>query len=289
MRSFPVFLSGLILLSLNACMLSPLSPQAAKNSQPLQIFRNPLSQVARPEIKEYPSPNHNERPANTRISAIVLHHTAMAGNAMAVARFFANPKAGVSAHYIVDRDGSIVQSVPDHLRAWHAGRSEFNGVANVNDFSIGIEICNLGDSIEPYSDAQYDGIIRLIAWLVKTYQIQYAGITRHRDIALPAGRKIDTSDNFSVERVITGVQALLSGNYTPPPTQPAPSVPDLPLFRTVVVEKGQQSFQDLADIHLDNVNRWIEIQALNPGLVTLKPGMQVKIPTTTDLFERLTH
>lgn len=292
MHPISVLLSALALLSLSACVLAPVPLQNMNTRQQVQTLRRnqSLNHIPRPDIKEYPSPNHNERPENTRISAIVLHHTAMAGDAVAVARFFANPKAGASSHYIVDRDGSIIQPVADHLRSWHAGRSEFNGVANVNDFSIGIEICNLGDSLEPYSDAQYDGIIRLVAWLVKTYQVPLSGITRHRDVALPSGRKIDTSNNFSMERVIKGVQALLSGSYTPPPlTQPASPAPNVPIFHTVVVEQGQNSLQDLADIHLDNINRWIEIQALNPGLVTIKPGVKVKIPTSTELFERLTR
>ncbi|PIQ23402.1 hypothetical protein COW36_15820 [bacterium (Candidatus Blackallbacteria) CG17_big_fil_post_rev_8_21_14_2_50_48_46] len=289
MRRNSASLIGLTVLALSACALQPgLIPQSLNPAQ-VQSQSKVRSRVARPEVQDFPSPNHNERPAGARISAIVLHHTAMAGNAQAVARFFANPKAGVSSHYVIDRDGSIVQPVADNLRSWHAGKSEFNGVGNVNDFSIGIEICNLGDSLEPYSDAQYDGIIRLVAWLVSTYQVPLESITRHRDIAIPAGRKIDTSNNFSVARVVQGVQALLNGSYTSPVAPPPATPPNLPEFRTVVVQQGQTTLQDLADIHLDNANRWVEIQALNPGLSTLKPGLKVKIPTTTEMFDRLSR
>lgn len=238
--------------------------------------------LTKPDTVVIASPNHNERPPQTAISTVVLHHTAMAGNARQVAAFFANPQAGVSSHYVIDRSGEIIQPVPDGLRAWHAGKSEFNGISNVNDFSIGIEICNLGDGSDPYPDTQYDAIIRLVAFLVETYQIPAVHITRHRDVAIPKGRKVDTSDNFSVARVNQGVQDLLNGTYQPPAVQPAEPPPIIPAYRTVVVAANQKTLKDLADIHLDNENRWAEIWLLNRELVTnpnqLKPGMQIKIP-----------
>lgn len=276
-------------LALSACVLmpNPINQPVNRNQPSLTAQSRSLRSIPRPIVEQFPSPNHNERPTNAKINTIVLHHTAMAGDARAVARFFANPKAGASSHYIVDRDGSIVQPVADDRRSWHAGKSEFNGMGDVNNFSIGIEICNLGDSLEPYSDAQYDGIIRLVGWLVQTYQVPLSQITRHRDVALPKGRKIDTSNNFSVERVVTGVRALLNGNYIPPAAQPPVPPPALPAFRTVVVESGQKSFEDLADIHLDNPKRWVEIQALNPGLTALKPGQTVRIPNHAEMFAEL--
>jgi N-acetylmuramoyl-L-alanine amidase len=213
MRPISAYSTALLLssLALSACALMPNplnQPLNRSNNPTLNAQSRSVRSVLRPDVLQMPSPNHNERPANAKINTIVLHHTAMAGDARAVARFFANPKAGASSHYIVDRDGSLVQPVADDRRSWHAGKSEFNGVGDVNNFSIGIEICNVGDSQEPYSDAQYDGIIRLVGWLVQTYQVPLNQITRHRDVAVPKGRKIDTSNNFSVERVVTGVRAL---------------------------------------------------------------------------------
>jgi N-acetyl-anhydromuramyl-L-alanine amidase AmpD len=293
MRPITACLTGLVFsaLLLNACALTGPLNLPLNRSQSVLRAQSSLSQarVTLPDVVQMPSPNFNQRPDNAKISTIVLHHTAMAGDARAVARFFANPKAGVSSHYVVDRSGELVQPVADNLRSWHAGKSQFNGVGNVNDFSIGIEICNLGDSLEPYSDAQYDGIIRLVAWLAQTYQIPLSNITRHRDIAIPSGRKIDTSNNFSVQRVRDGAQALLNGTYQPPSQTNPVAPPDLPAFRTVIVESGQKTLQDIADIHLDNANRWVEIQALNPGLGELKPGQKVKIPNHADLFDRLTR
>ncbi len=244
--------------------------------------------VSKPDVIKMISPNSNERPEGTKISAVVLHHTAMAADAKAVGNFFANPNAKVSSHYIVDRTGYIVQPVEDELRAWHAGKSGFQGMANVNNFSIGIEICNLGDSVEPYPDAEYDSIIRLVAYLVKTYNLKSEDITRHKDIAIPAGRKIDTSDNFSVKRVLDGVEALLNGNYNPPaPQQPAPV--ELPLFKDVIVKKGEFSLKILADIYLDDENRWQELKLANPNIPvsSIQVGTQIKIPTTYAFFDML--
>jgi N-acetyl-anhydromuramyl-L-alanine amidase AmpD len=149
-----------------------------------------------PLAAEVWSPNANERPAHTPISCIVLHHTHRAESALATAHFFAEPASQVSAHYVVDRDGSLVRCVPDDRRAWHAGVSRFQGVANVNDFSIGIEIANRGDNAEPYPEAQMRTVIRLVTWLAHRYGIPPERVTRHRDVALPPGRKVDPSDNF---------------------------------------------------------------------------------------------
>jgi len=236
--------------------------------------------IPKPPTKIIVSPNQNDRPADAKISAIVLHHTATSGTADAVGRFFQNPKAKVSSHYIVDRTGYLIEPVSEEARSWHAGRSSFQGQGNVNDFSIGIEICNVGDSLEPYPDAQYDSIIKLVAYLMDKYNIPVSGITRHRDIGLPAGRKIDTSNNFSMERVFEGVAALRAGTYQSPPAKPPVSV-NLPEFIEVTAPSGQ-SFEDLADIYLDVPARAEELAALNPTIASrgLRAGDTVRIPLT---------
>lgn len=87
------------------------------------------------------SPNYNQR--NKAIDAIVIHFTS-SGNLEGTIAWFQNPAAKASAHYVIDRDGSIVQMVKDEDRAWHAGKSSLYGRNNVNDFSIGIELVNWG-------------------------------------------------------------------------------------------------------------------------------------------------
>ncbi len=235
--------------------------------------------IPKPPVTVITSPNQNDRPDGTKISAIVLHHTASQGSANAVGRFFQNPAVKVSSHFVVDRTGYLVEPVSEEGRSWHAGRSTFQGQGNVNDFSIGIEICNVGDSQEPYPDAQYDSTIKLVAYLMDKYEIPVTGITRHRDIGIPAGRKIDTSNNFSMERVFAGVTALREGTYQSPPAK-APIAVNIPDFIEVKVSNGQ-SFEDLADIYLDVPERAKELAELNPVVASrgLRAGDTVRIPT----------
>jgi N-acetyl-anhydromuramyl-L-alanine amidase AmpD len=154
------------------------------------------------------SPNFNSR-KGARITAIVLHHTASSADARAIARYFQTREAQVSAHYVVDRDGSIIRCVPDEMRAWHAGPSHFAGENNVNDFSLGIEICNRGDSIEPYPAVQVAAVTRLIAHLTNRHGIPMDRVTRHRDVIVPRGIKVDPSDNFDFAGVVVAARHLL--------------------------------------------------------------------------------
>src|SRR5690606_34926877 len=91
----------------------------------------------------------------------------------------------VSAHFLVERDGSITQFVSCLQRAWHAGQSAFAGRDNCNDFSIGAEL--EGTDELPYTAAQYDSLVRLTRALRRAYPpITAHRISRHRPIA-PGG------------------------------------------------------------------------------------------------------
>lgn len=144
------------------------------------------------------SPNAGERPEDTVIDTVVLHHTA--GKALiGTVRWFWNPESQVSAHFTVGRDGSIVQHVSTYRRAWHAGRSvDGFGRNNVNDFSVGIEIDNVGDGNEPYPEAQLQAVEHVVSVLMRRHPIRQ--ITSHEYIAEPQGRKNDPI-NFPWERM----------------------------------------------------------------------------------------
>jgi N-acetyl-anhydromuramoyl-L-alanine amidase len=102
-----------------------------------------------------------------------------------------------SAHAVVRRDGEIVQYVPFHQRAWHAGQSHYRGRAACNDFSIGIEL--EGTDNTPYTDAQYEQLAALVEALLVTYPSLSADhIAGHHDIA--PGRKTDPGPAFDWER-----------------------------------------------------------------------------------------
>lgn len=104
----------------------------------------------------------------------------------------------VSAHALVRRDGGIVQYVPFHARAWHAGVSEWRGRAGCNDFSIGIELEGTDDS--PYEDSQYAALASLLRALFATYPVLSADrLAGHADVA--PGRKTDPGLSFDWARL----------------------------------------------------------------------------------------
>ena len=231
--------------------------------------------VPAPEVIEIPSPNFNDR-KGSGITAIVLHHTAVAVDAKSTAAFFKDPKSQVSSHYIVDRTGYVVRCVADDQRAWHAGKSSFQGQSDVNTFSIGIEICNVGDGVEPYPAAQVEAVEKLVAWLSVKYNIPMSRVTRHRDIALPAGRKQDTSNNFDVPAVLAAAQAIIDGQTpSPAPAKPWPTGYN-PADQRYVVQKGD-TLESIADDKFDTKTMASAIIRMNPG-VTLLPGTLLHLP-----------
>jgi N-acetylmuramoyl-L-alanine amidase len=145
-----------------------------------------------------PSPNHDER--DRPVSMLVLHYTGMLDTASAIDRL-KDPKAKVSCHYLVDEDGTILRMVPEERRAWHAGRSYWRGIRDVNGASIGIEIVNPGHEFgyRPFTEAQMDVLIPLVADIVERYSIPPINVVGHSDVA-PA-RKEDPGELFDWARL----------------------------------------------------------------------------------------
>lgn len=107
-----------------------------------------------------------------------------------VCEHFCKPDPGVSAHYTIDRDGSVYQHVDETEKAFHAGVSEMpDGRSGVNDFSIGIELVNLNDGIEPYPDEQMESLMCLVDDICTRQSISH--VVSHAEIARPKGRKSD--------------------------------------------------------------------------------------------------
>ncbi|MBB3227952.1 N-acetylmuramoyl-L-alanine amidase [Luteibacter sp. Sphag1AF] len=136
-----------------------------------------------------PSPNFNAR----RAQLIVLHHTSI-GNMEASRRVLSRAGGGnpVSAHYLIGDDGTIDQLVDDRDRSWHAGAATWAGVTDINSSSIGIELDN--DGVAPFSSAQIQALIRLLADLTTRLGIPKQAVVGHGDIA--PGRKNDPSVQF---------------------------------------------------------------------------------------------
>ncbi len=149
-------------------------------------------------IIDTPSPNFDER--TLPVSMIVLHYTGMQDAASAIARL-ADPEAKVSAHYVVAEDGQIVRMVAEESRAWHAGKSYWRGVTNINSASIGIEIVNPGHEFgyRPFPEAQVNAVIALMQDILTRHAITRGNIVGHSDIA-PA-RKEDPGELFPWARL----------------------------------------------------------------------------------------
>lgn len=146
--------------------------------------------------RETPSPNWNER--QLPISMVVLHYTGMQTGAEALERML-DPAAEVSAHYMIEEDGTVFRLVDEDKRAWHAGRSFWRGITDVNSASIGIEIVNPGHEwgYRPFTDAQMDALVPLLAEIKVRHDIPRANIVGHSEIA--PSRKLDPGELFDWE------------------------------------------------------------------------------------------
>lgn len=149
-------------------------------------------------IIERPSPNFNDR--QLAIGMIVLHYTGMQNGAAAI-DWLANPASGVSAHYVVAEDGTVLAMVDEAKRAWHAGRSWWRGVTDVNSTSIGIEIVNPGHEFGyvPFPAPQMDAVQALVADIAARHSIAPANVVGHSDIA--PTRKQDPGELFDWPRL----------------------------------------------------------------------------------------
>lgn len=143
-----------------------------------------------------PSPNFGARPEGVSPDMVVLHYTAM--KSCAGARdWLCNPEAGVSAHYVLGRDGTLFQLVAEADRAWHAGRGAWGAITDVNDRSIGIEIDN--DGASDFAEAQLVALERLLAGVLARWSIPPERVVGHSDTA--PGRKRDPGPRFPWRRL----------------------------------------------------------------------------------------
>ena len=149
-------------------------------------------------IVETPSPNFNER--QLPVSMIVLHDTGMQSAAAALARL-TDPAAEVSAHYLIDEDGTVHRLVAEDKRAWHAGQSHWRGITDVNSASIGIELVNPGHEFgyRDFAPAQIEALIPLLADIKDRHGITRGNIVGHSDIA--PTRKQDPGELFPWARL----------------------------------------------------------------------------------------
>ena len=161
------------------------------------------------------SPNCDDRPPGTEITLVVLHSISLPPGEYggdAIERLFTNrldPEAHpyfqeirglkVSAHFLIRRNGELIQFVPVEKRAWHAGASSWRGRERCNDFSIGVELEGTDDGA--FAEAQYRRLAALIRRLKKTLPLR--DIAAHSDIA--PGRKTDPGARFEWARLLAAL------------------------------------------------------------------------------------
>ena len=150
------------------------------------------------DVRDAPSPNFDNR--RSPPDMLVLHYTGMRTADEAVARL-RDPEAKVSAHYVVDEDGSILRLVAEERRAWHAGKGVWQGETDCNAASIGIEIVNPGHEFgdRDFPEAQIEAVIRLIGDIRTRWTIPDARIIGHSDLA--PDRKQDPGERFPWKRL----------------------------------------------------------------------------------------
>lgn len=166
----------------------------------------------------------DERSDPTDISLLVIHNISLPPNQFGgpfIEQLFTgqlNPHADpyfeqiyqmrVSAHCLVRRDGEVIQFVPFDKRAWHAGKSSFQGREKCNDFSIGIEL--EGADHIPYTEEQYESLVSVSSLIMQTYpQINLSRVVGHQDIA--PFRKTDPGVSFDWSKFRVLLNASLTG------------------------------------------------------------------------------
>jgi N-acetylmuramoyl-L-alanine amidase len=146
-------------------------------------------------IREQLSPNHADRGEWPRIDMLVLHYTGMTSAEAAIARL-CDRQARVSAHYVLEEDGSVWRLVAEDRRAFHAGISCWRGETDLNRVSIGIEIVNPGHEwgYRPFPAAQMASLVDLCRGILARRPIPPDRILGHSDIA--PDRKSDPGELF---------------------------------------------------------------------------------------------
>jgi len=175
------------------------------------------------------SPNRDTRPDPDDIDLVVVHGISLPPGQFggdAIDRLFTNeldPAAHpffseiadlrVSAHLLVRREGAVVQYVPFHERAWHAGVSAWCGREGCNDFSVGIELEGTDDI--PYTESQYLALAEIVGALATAYpRITSERLAGHCDVA--PGRKTDPGPCFDWDRLAVLLRALPQGKRREP-------------------------------------------------------------------------
>lgn len=150
---------------------------------------------------------------NRKPNYVIIHHTSQNSTAQTV-RTFQLAHTKVSSHYVIGRDGQVIQMLNDFDRAWHAGKGKWGSITDMNSVSLGIELDNNGR--EPFPDAQINSLLILLDTLKTKYLIPQLNFIGHADIA--PTRKDDPNVNFPWKLLAErGFGIWYNDNFLPEP------------------------------------------------------------------------
>lgn len=175
-------------------------------------------------ILERPSPNHDARLADGVVDMLILHYTGMESAAAALDRL-CSAEAKVSAHYLIDEDGTVWRLVAEERRAWHAGVSSWRGRSDINSASIGIELVNPGHEFgyRPFPEPQMAALEALGRDILPRHPILPWHVLGHSDVA--PQRKTDPGELFDWPRLARAAIGLWPDFTLLPP--PAATIAEL--------------------------------------------------------------
>ncbi len=152
------------------------------------------------KLHDRPSPNFDARPEGIGPEILVLHYTDTENLAESLG-ILLDPAKQVSAHYLIDEDGTIYRLVAEDKRAWHAGKASWRGLTDINARSIGIELQNPGHrcGYRAFAEPQIEAAIALCNEIAERHKICARDLVAHSDIA-PA-RKKDPGELFPWDRL----------------------------------------------------------------------------------------
>jgi N-acetylmuramoyl-L-alanine amidase len=141
------------------------------------------------------SPNHGPRPEGVPIDILLVHYTGMPTGGEALERL-CDEQAQVSAHYLVEEDGTVFSLVPEDRRAWHAGTGYWQGERDINSRSVGVELVNPGHEwgYRPFPDPQMAAFAALARGIMDRHGILPHRVLAHSDVA--PSRKEDPGELF---------------------------------------------------------------------------------------------
>lgn len=162
-----------------------------------------------------PSPNFGPRPSGIAVNLVLIHSISLPPGCYGgtdIERLFLNQLdvtahpyfmqirgMQVSSHFVLRRDGELLQFVSCDERAWHAGASSWHGRPQCNDYAVGVELEGLEGDV--FADVQYDALARLVGALAGQYPIE--GVAGHEHVA--PGRKRDPGPGFDWPRLQQGL------------------------------------------------------------------------------------